>query len=149
MTDQMTTEDEELRLTMTARIRAPMERVYAAWLDPATLTRFMSNCQGMSLSRAETDPRVGGRFLLGMHNGTREIAHRGTYLELVPHRRIVFTWESEFSTVEGSWVALDLVEEAGETLLTLTHARFVSAESRDGHSGGWARILEGLQATAL
>lgn len=138
-----------LSLTLQRHIKAPVDRVYAAWLDPATLTRFMSNCQGMSLAAAETDPRVGGRFLLGMNTGSRVIDHRGTYLELVPHSRIAFTWESEYSTIEGSRVTLDLVPEGDGTLLTLTHVRFANADSRDGHSGGWATILDGLVKTNL
>lgn len=140
---------ETLRLTLHRRIAAPVEKVYQAWLDPQTLTRFMANCQGMHLAAAETDPRVGGRFLLAMNTGTRVVDHRGTYLELVPYSRIAFTWESEFSTIEGSRVTLDLVPDGPATLLTLTHERFASESSRDGHAGGWTTILDGLTATAL
>jgi uncharacterized protein YndB with AHSA1/START domain len=146
---QTDTNPDDLRLTLQRHIKAPVEAVYKAWLDPATLTRFMSNCEGMSLATAETDPRVGGRFLLGMNTGTRVIDHRGTYLELVPHSRIAFTWESEFCTLEGSRVTLDLVPEGEGTLLTLTHVRFANESSRDGHSGGWTTILDGLVATSL
>lgn len=137
----------DLSLTVERRIHAPAPTVYAAWLDPETLTRFMSNCQGMSLARAETDPRVGGRFLLVMHTSNGEVPHTGTYLELQPHSRIAFTWESQFSTVEGSTVTLDLVPDGDETLLTLTHVRFSTESSRDGHQGGWGTILDGLVAT--
>ena len=139
----------DLSLTISRRINAPAQRVYAAWLDPATLTRFMANCQGMSLAAAETDPRVGGRFLLAMNTGTRVVEHRGTYLDLVPHSRIAFTWESEFSKVEGSTVTLELVADGEATLLTLTHVRFETESSRDGHTGGWTTILAGLEATTL
>ncbi len=139
----------ELSLTVQRRIDAPVQRVYEAWLDPATLTRFMANCQGMNLAAAETDPRIGGRFLLAMNTGTRVVEHRGTYLDLVPHSRIVFTWESEFSKVEGSTVTLHLAPDGEATLLTLTHIRFETESSRDGHRGGWTTILDGLVATAL
>jgi uncharacterized protein YndB with AHSA1/START domain len=139
----------ELSLTLQRRINAPVQRVYEAWLDPATLTRFMANCKGMSLAAAETDPRVGGRFLLAMNTSNGVVDHRGTYLELVPHSRIAFTWESRFCTVEGSRVTLDLVPDGDGTLLTLTHVRFETESNRDGHSGGWTTILDGLVATAL
>ena len=136
----------DLTLTLSRRMDAPAAAVYAAWLDPALLTRFMANCQGMVLTRAETDPRVGGRFLLVMGSQGREVPHTGTYLDLVPARRIVFTWESPYSTMEGSTVTIDLAEEAGHTMLTLTHRRFETESSRDGHRGGWAVILDGLVA---
>lgn len=134
----------DLTLTVQKLVPAPAERVYAAWLDPVKLTHFMANCQGMQLSSAATDPRVGGRFSMVMNNGTRDIPHAGTYLELVPHSRIKFTWESEYSTVEGSTVTMDLVPQTGGTLVTLTHVRFSSEGSRDGHKGGWTTILDGL-----
>jgi uncharacterized protein YndB with AHSA1/START domain len=150
--NEMTTIDAtpgELSLTLQRRIKAPVEKVYAAWLDPATLARFMANCQGMSLAAAETDPRVGGRFLLAMQTSGGIVDHRGTYLELVPYSRIAFTWESRFCTVEGSTVTLDLAPDGEVTLLTLTHVRFETESSRDGHSGGWTTILDGLVATTL
>ncbi len=136
----------DLSLTVQRRIAAIAERVYNAWLDPETLVHFMSNCQGITLTSAQTDPRVGGRFRLVMNNGTKDIPHTGTYLELTPHSRIAFTWESEYSTVEGSTVTLDLVPVGAETLLTLTHVRFATESSRDGHKRGWATILDGLVA---
>ncbi len=137
----------DLTLTVERRINAPAARVYDAWLNPETLVRFMSNCQGMSLAKAETDPRIGGRFLLVMHTSNGEVPHTGTYLELQPHSRIAFTRESQFSTVEGSTVTLDLAPDGNETLLTLTHVRFASDSNRDGHKGGWSTILDGLVTT--
>ena len=145
MTDQMT----YLSLTVLRRIAAPPARVYNAWLDPETLARFMSNGTGFSLTTAETDPRVGGRFRLDMHIGGKDYPHGGTYLELAPHSRIAFTWESASSTVEGSTVTLDLVPDGDATFLTLTHVRFASESVRNGHASAWGTILDGLVATNL
>lgn len=149
MNDMSIPDPNHLSLRLERRINAPVEKVYQAWLDPQTLTRFFSNCQGISLTKAETDPKVGGRFLLVMNNGTRDIAHTGTYLELVPHARIAFTWESPFMTMEGSTVTLDFAPDGEATLLTLTHVRFETESSRDGHLGGWTAIVDGLVATTL
>jgi len=137
----------DLSLTIEKRIAAPAERVYNAWLDPEMLIRFMSNCEGMSLRAAETDPRIGGRFLLVMNSGDKDIPHQGTYLELNPFSRIAFTWESAYSTIENSTVTLTFAAQDGGTLLTLTHVRFVDESSRDGHRGGWTTILDGLAKT--
>ena len=141
---------EELSLTVTRHVAASPEKVYNAWLDPETLVRFMGNCKGFSLASAETDPRVGGRFTLMMRtSGTKVLPHTGTYLALVPHSRLAFTWESEFSRVENSTVTIELRPEAGGTAITLTHVRFVDEASRAGHLDGWTVILEGLVATDL
>lgn len=137
----------DLSLTIERHLKAPVETIYNAWLKPDLLAQFISTCKGFEVTKAETDPRVGGRFLLLMHNGTKEVPHTGTYLDLQPHSRIVFTWESEHSTAENSTVTLDMRPEGGGTHLTLTHVRFANESSRDGHAGGWATILDGLAKT--
>jgi len=148
--NDMTPTPTDLSLTINRRISAPPQKVYEAWLDPQKLIRFMSNCEGMSLAAAETDPKVGGRFLLLMNSENGEaIPHTGTYLDLQPHSRIAFTWESKYSQAEGSTVTLEMAPDGDATLLKLTHVRFANEASRDGHTGGWSTILDGLAKTAL
>jgi uncharacterized protein YndB with AHSA1/START domain len=147
MMDLMTEAD--LTLTLHRQITAPPEKVYAAWLDPALLTRFMANCKGMALASAETDPRIGGSFKLVMLNDGREVPHTGTYLALEPYRHIAFTWVSPYSTADDSTVTLDFAPENGGTRLTLTHRRFIDARHRDMHVGGWGAMLDGLASTDL
>lgn len=136
----------ELRLTVRRLIKAPTRRVYEAWLDPKMLARFMIPAPGVSVARARTNARVGGRFALIMRVAGRDIAHGGTYLELTPRKRIVFTWESPFS-VEGSTVTITLRAVAGGTEVQLVHVKFPSAESHANHRAGWRAILKLLAAT--
>jgi uncharacterized protein YndB with AHSA1/START domain len=133
----------ELRLTVEKHIPATAQRVYDAWLDPKKIVQFMQSGPGMTTLRAETDPRVGESFHILMHNGLTEVPHSGTYLDLTPHSRIVFTWESPHS-VEGSEVTLDLLPDGAGTLVRLTQVRFKSEGAREGHRGGWTAILNAL-----
>jgi uncharacterized protein YndB with AHSA1/START domain len=139
----------ELSLTTTRQINAPVEKVFDAWLSAETLKRFMLPGEGMSVPKAEVDPQVGGRFAIVMAAGDDEIPHAGTYLTIDPHSRIVFTWESPFST-DGSTVTLDMRPvDAGRTELTLTHVKFATESSRDSHQKGWEGILAALSAAKL
>ena len=139
----------ELSLTTTRTIKAPVRKVFDAWLNAETLKRFMVPCEGGSSPFAETDARVGGRFQITMNGGSEDIPHAGTYLEIDPHTRIVFTWESPFS-IDGSTVTLDFMEKGDqETELTLTQVKFASESSRDGHISGWTYILDTLAAQSL
>jgi len=140
---------EDLRLTLNRHIAAPPAKVYDAWLDPATLMRFMANCQGMKLAHAETDPRVGGAFRIDIDTGTSVVPHTGTYLILQPHTEIAFTWISPYSSAENSTVTLTLRPKGDGTDLTLTHVRFIDEKHRDMHVGGWATMLDGLVVTPL
>ena len=136
----------ELSLTVERTINAPQEKVFSAWLDPDMLKRFMLPGENMSVPIASTDPREGGRFEILMRASEGDIPHAGTYETIDPHNRIVFTWESPYST-DDSRVTLDFAPNGDGTNLTLTHVRFPNEESRNNHEGGWTAILGVLDAT--
>lgn len=135
----------DLSLTTSRVIAAPADRVFNAWLEPDMLVKFMTPDTNVSVPSAKTDPVVGGRFDLVMKAGDNEIPHAGTYLEINRHSRLVFTWESPFST-EGSTVSLDFDPVADGTKVTLTHVKFLSEETRENHNAGWTKILKALGA---
>lgn len=137
----------ELTLTVRKTIPAPVQKVFDAWLDPMMLKEFMVTCEGDKVPKAESDAREGGQFLIVMESDGKEIPHSGTYLELTPHSRLVFTWESPHS-VDGSTVTVDLASAGdGTTDLTLTQVRFAGEGARDGHEKGWTAILARLADT--
>ena len=133
----------DLSLTVTRFIEAPPEAVFDAWLDPATLRRFMTPGPGTACPNASSDPQVGGRFALTMTAEGKEIPHGGTYTVIERPRRLAFTWESPFSA-EGSLVTLTFPPEKAGPFVKLTHVKFVTAESCDNHERGWAAILDAL-----
>lgn len=133
----------DLSLTVERTIAAPQDKVFQAWLDPEMMKKFMLAGPGMSVPSASVDAREGGTFQLVMKMADTEIPHSGTYKEISPHERIVFTWVSPYSA-DGSEVTLTFAPKNGGTHVTLTHVRFVDEESRANHEGGWSRILETL-----
>lgn len=134
----------DLSLTVRKTIPAPVEKVFDAWLDAGMLAKFMVPGPGMTVPKAEADGRQGGRFSIVMAAGEQEIPHAGTYLEVTPHSRIVFTWESPHS-IDGSTVTLDFKPSGdGATEIALTHVKFANEEARDNHQSGWTAILEKL-----
>jgi uncharacterized protein YndB with AHSA1/START domain len=136
----------ELRLQISKVISHPVEKVFDAWLDPKMLAKFMKPGPGMTVPEATSDARVGGRFRIVMRAPEAgDLPHQGTYKKITPHDQIVFTWESPFSQIEDSTVTLDFVAKGAGTLLTLTHVRFDSEESRDNHEGGWTAILAAVE----
>ncbi len=132
-------------LTLTARrtIKASPKRVFEAWLDPDMMARFMSPRPDMSVSEARTEARVGGRFFVNMTDGDKHLPHEGTYKEITPHSRLVFTWEAPWSA-PGTFVTIDFNPVPDGTEVVLTHVKFLSEESRDNHLMGWTGILEKL-----
>jgi len=122
-------------------IRAPAAAVYEMFTDPAKLVRWIG-------IRAMLEPRPGGAFRFELMPG--EFCS-GRYVELVPGRRVVFTWgwESGAIAVEpgSSTVEVELEEREGVTRLTLTH-RGLDPAVRPLHDEGWERFLAELAIAA-
>ena len=137
----------DLSTTTSRMIAAPAQKVFEAWLNADTLTKFMLPRADMPEPACTTDPIEGGRFDILMMVGENEIPHAGTYKEISRYSRLVFTWESPFS-VDDSTVTVDFDEVEGGTNVTLTHVKFPSEESRDNHNQGWSHILKMLDEFA-
>ena len=117
------------------------KRAFEAWLDPEALSVFMCAAPGMTISKVELDPRVGGAFLIVMTLGERDLPHRGEYLEMERHTRLAVTWRSHHAG-EGSRVTLTF-EPLGPRKTRLILEHFGLEESaRESHVAGWTRILD-------
>ncbi len=65
----MTTADQTGDTLVVRRVLAiAREKVFAAWLDPASLAQWMRP-GAVSHATVEVDPRVGGKFRIVMHRG--------------------------------------------------------------------------------
>ena len=97
---------------------------------------------------AELDPMPGGTVTWMHVNGDRVV---GAFVELVPARRVVFTfgWEREDVGVPpgSTTVAIDLRPRAGGTQLRLVHSG-LAGPMADAHTGGWDNYPERLAAVA-
>ncbi len=116
------------------------ERVFAAWLDPASLARWMRP-GNMTDSIVEVDPRVGGTFRITMMRGSDGVEHRGEYLAIDPPSRLSFTWISTNTDHTPSVVTIELHARGDETELVLTHRRLPAARM-ESHRKGWTDILQ-------
>ena len=95
---------------------------------------------------AEADVRIGGRFHVGFkgNNGEQNDVS-GVYREIVPDRRLVFTWAWRTTPERESQVTVDLKPDGDGTMLTLTHEQFFSEKARDDHRVGWTLGLDHLE----
>lgn len=122
-------------------VRAPAEVVYAMFTEPARLVRWIG-------IRALLEPRPGGAFRFELVPGEW---CSGRYVELVPHRRVVFTWGWDSGALpvapDSTTVEVDLQERDGVTHVRLAH-RGLDAAMRAMHADGWARYLDRLAAAA-
>jgi uncharacterized protein YndB with AHSA1/START domain len=133
-------------LTIRRRIKAAPAAVFAAWTRPERLSLWFPT-RGSEVLLAEADARVGGTFRIASRapDGERfEVG--GTYREVVPDRRLVFTWAWHTTPERESLVTVDLAPEGDGTVLTLHHEQFFNEAARDGHAQGWGQCLDALAA---
>lgn len=141
-----TTTELDPKLVIRRIFDAPRELVYLVWTEPQHLERWCCPT-GFTITHSEGEIRVGGRFRTCMRSPDgQEHWLGGKYLELVRPEKIAFshTWEAD-SPAHETIVTITLEERAGKTLLTLHQAFFTSAESRDGHRGGWEQTFDSLE----
>lgn len=125
-------------------VPAPPKAVFEAWLDADALRRFMSPEPGAHVTRAESDARVGGKFLIVMNVGGQDLPHHGEYVAIERYTRLVFTWLSHLAG-DGSLVTLHFApSRGGKTKLTLVHTGLADARIREMHHGGWSGIFSTL-----
>jgi uncharacterized protein YndB with AHSA1/START domain len=122
---------------------APRERVFAAWLDPLSLARWM-HPGGEATATAEVDARVGGRFRIVMKHSGGVTEHSGEYLVIERPARLSFTWISEHTHQIPTQVTVECFERDQGTELVLTHRR-LPASKIEGHRRGWTTILQNLE----
>ena len=127
----------ELPLVESVWIAAAPERVFPFFTDPARLVKWLGHT-------AELDPVPGGRFAVDIDQ--RPV--RGSYLELEPPRRVVFSWGDAGSAElppGASRVEVELEVAGDGTQLTLRHFG-LNPRQRADHALGWPIVLGRLVA---
>jgi uncharacterized protein YndB with AHSA1/START domain len=126
---------------------APRALVFEAWTKPEHLDRW-SCPTGFTIPHSEGDVRTGGWFKTCMRSPEgNDHWLSGTYREVTPHERIVFThaWHDEDGRPgHETMVTVTFSDEGGRTRVTLHQAFFASKASRDGHEDGWNATLDNL-----
>ena len=129
------TSDRELVVTRT--FNGPARIVFEAWTKPELFTRWwLPKSMGMVLRSCEMDVRVGGKYRLEFEPDAT--AFFGTYLEVAPHSRLV--WTNEEGGEAGPVTTVTFEDKGGKTLLVL-HELYSSKEALDAAGTGAADAM--------
>ncbi len=138
--------DTKPSLVIRRHIKAAPAAVLAAWTDPEKIMRWFGP-NGADVTHAETQVRIGGRFHVCFHTPDGEEHNvSGEYRDVVPDRKLVFTWEWRTLPERVSLVTVSVTPDGAGTLLTLKHEQFFDEPARDRHQSGWAGALDKLEA---
>jgi uncharacterized protein YndB with AHSA1/START domain len=126
------TSDRELVIART--FNGPARLVFDAWTKPELLKRWWApKSRGVSLFECEVDLRVGGayRFVFG-RDVKSQMAFSGTYTEVAPHSRLIFTQIFEPMPAAGEAIVTATFEEKGGKTRLVLHQLFASKQALDG-----------------
>jgi len=128
MNDASSTDEVELEI----RIDASRSTVFALLTEPTHMKTWLAEL-------VEANPRPGGVFRI---SGPPGVSIEGSYLEVIPSRKVVFTWGGVEGLEPGqSTVEFLLDPDGGGTLVRLRHYR-LPKPAVEPHRRSW--IYSGL-----
>ena len=126
----------ERELVVTRTFDAPARLVFEAWTRPELLKQWwVPKSIGMSLLSLDADVRTGGRYRLVFRHDASTMEFFGTYIEVTPYSRLV--WSNEESGDNGSITTVTFEETDGKTRLVMRDL-YPSKEALDAAGTGAA-----------
>ena len=120
----------ERELVVTRTLNGPARLVFEAWTNPELFRQWwVPKSMGMDLLSCEMDVRVGGGYRLVFAADPEPMAFFGSYLEVTPHSRLV--WTNEEAGDSGQVTTVTFEERGGKTMLVMRD-HYPSKEALDG-----------------
>ncbi len=131
------------RITVKNNVKATAGKVWKLWSDPRDIEKWNTPSEDWHTPHAENDLRVGGRFVSRMEakDGSFGFDFKGTYNEVIPEKRIVYTME------DGRMAEIDFKEQHGETEI-VTSFDPETENPVDMQRDGWQAILDNFKRYA-
>lgn len=127
-------------VTLEVMIDASPATVFQFFVDPTLMRKWMGG-------HSSLEPVPGGAFAIDI--GANHA--RGTFVEVVPPERVVFTWgwEGSADVPPGSSTVTVILEATDRgTLVRMTHEGLIPGEDLR-HSHGWTHYLGRLAQAAV
>lgn len=133
----------DLELVVTRTLNAPARLVYEAWTNAELFRRWwVPKSYGLNLLSCELDVRVGGQYRLVFQHEDSTMEFFGTYLEVTPNSRLVWTNDEGDKGQTVTTVTFEEIE--GKTQLVV-HDRYPTKEAVDsGSTGAMPEVLDQL-----
>jgi uncharacterized protein YndB with AHSA1/START domain len=136
--------ESKFELSVTRTVNAPAHLVFEAWTNPDLFRRWwVPKSYGLNLVSCEMDVRVGGQYRLAFLHEGATMEFFGTYLEVAPHSRLV--WTNDEGDAGQTVTTVTFEENDGKTLLVV-HDLYPSKEAAEtGASGAMPEVLQQLE----
>ncbi len=135
----------ERELVVTRTVNAPVRLVFAAWTQAELFRRWwVPQSYGLTLLDCTMDVRVGGPYRLVFQHGEATMEFFGTYLEVVPHARVV--WTNDEGDQGQTITTVTFTETEGKTLVVVEDQYPTKEALESGSSEAMPEALDQLEA---
>lgn len=131
-------------ITMVRKFRTTVQRLYAAWTEPENIIQWMGPKEVNAVA-AELDLREDGLYWVELQGEKNSHVIEGRYIEIIPNRKLKFTWKWRDGDSPETLVTLHFEEQEGFAVLTLQHENFASKEAAQAHNYGHSGGLDKLE----
>ena len=133
-------------LAIVRKLDAAPGKVWRAITEPEALKKWMAPSDAFKVPLAEAELRIGGRYHIVMNAPDGQVHDvSGVYREIVPNKKLVYTWAWKTTPERESVVTIELRAAGSGTELTLRHEQFFDEEARNHHEQGWNGCLARLE----
>ncbi len=124
--------DGQFVVNVTRTVAAPVERVWEAWADAATLSKWFTTKQSHEFVEGGPYENADG--------------DKGVFKKIVKHDRLHFTWENE-KHCPGSLVIVQFLPKGKDkTTVAITHEKLPNKAGVDEMREGWSWALDSLKS---
>ena len=133
------------RLEVRRLIRAPGERIFAAWTQPDQLRRWWGP-PGVRCVDASVNLSVGGayRIVNELPDGSRMTIF-GEFTLISPPRLLAYTWSTDPHNPAREQVTVRFEPQGVNTEIVIVHELITDPSILEQHRYGWEGCLDGMQ----
>lgn len=147
----------ELTLQVRRTFAASREKVFAAWTQREQLEKWMCrDVTAHTVIHHQQDIRTGGLYRMEIRDPAKGETYwgQGTYREVTPPEKLVFTWAWSKDRPDGpsmhpgshqTLVTVEFFARGNSTEVVLTHTGLGTADLRDDHNRGWNGCFDVLE----
>ena len=129
-------------------LAAPPAKVFAAFADPALVSRWLTPSPEVALSVLQFEFRVGGAYRFAYHvPGRTTMFVNGVYRTIDPPSTLVFSWNIEPPDEHAgvrSEVSVTVAPDGRGTQLLIRHTQLTLPGAADRHAQGWQGAVDQL-----
>jgi uncharacterized protein YndB with AHSA1/START domain len=129
-----------MKITIETVVKAPLNKVWAAWNNPADIQQWNSAQDDWHTTRSKVDLREGGKFTSRMEakDGSSGFDFEGTYTRVAPQQAI------EFRMGDGREVKVEFAERGNDVVVKETFDA-ETENSPELQRQGWQAILDNFR----